>query len=187
VDKRKYVDCIIFEDCAIARPSDIYIIEEQKLNHGGSPISKTIFRTRLQTARQTNGNNRYYSKPVIQEIVSSLAGKAKNRSLFQEVDHPFVASSGKDDDSFKKRAVITELKNCGSLIRNIYTENDDVIAEIETLSGFKGPDLSNLISVDKANIGFSLRMFGRLKESDTMAGVMEVCTPLKAINNSRLM
>ena len=26
-------------------------------------------------------------------------------------------------------------------------------------------------------------MFGRLKESDTMAGVMEVCTPLKAINN----
>jgi len=45
----------------------------------------------------------------------------------------------------------------------------------------KGPDLANVISVDKANIGFSLRMFGRLRPSESMAGVMEVCTPLKAI------
>ncbi len=95
--------------------------------------------------------------------------------------HPFVASNGGNDDSFKKRAVIVELKNCGSIIRNLYIEGKDVIAEIETLSGFRGPDLRNVLVEDKIPIGFSLRMFGRVKPHDTMNGVMEVTTPLKAI------
>ena len=135
MSSKNYKDCIILEQCSVARPNDIYILEEQKINIGDRAVNKIFFRTRLQTACQTNGNNRYYTENVIHEIVDSLKGKAKNRSLFQEVDHPFVATNGKDDDSFKKRAVITELKNCGSLIRNIYTEGRDVIAEIETLSG----------------------------------------------------
>ena len=181
MSSKNYKECIILEQCTVARPSDIYIMEEQKINIGDKAVNKIFFRTRLQSANEKNGNGRFYSNAVINEIVDSLSGKAKNRSLFQEIDHPFVATTSSDDSNFKKRAVITELKNCGSLIRNIYTEGNDVIAEIETLSGFKGPDLSNLIAVDKANIGFSLRMFGRLRPSESMAGVMEVCTPLKAI------
>ena len=173
------------EQCSVARNSDIYIIQEEKVNIGDTSTTKAIFRTKLQTAEERNGNGRWYSRDVVNEIVNGLKGKARDRSLFQEIDHPFVATSGGNDDSFKKRAVITELKNCGSLIRNIYVEGKDVIAEIETLSAFRGPDLRNLIIEDKANIGFSLRMFGRVKPHSTMQGVMEVTTPLRAIKYSR--
>ena len=128
-------DCIILEQCSTVSSRDIYIMEEQKINIGDKAVNKIFFRTRLQTACEKNGNNRYYTENVIHEIVDSLKGKATNRSLFQEIDHPFVATNGGSDDSFKRRAVITELKNCGSLIRNIYCEGKDVIAEIETLSG----------------------------------------------------
>jgi hypothetical protein len=48
--------------------------------------------------------------------------------------HP-ITSSAPGDDSFKKRAAVVEIKNCGSLIRNIYMEGKDIVAEVETLSG----------------------------------------------------
>ena len=134
-NNKGYKDCIILEQCTTVSSRDIYIMEEQKINIGDRPVNKIFFRTKLQTANERNGNGRFYTTEVINEIVDSLKGKAKNRSLFQEIDHPFVATNGGNDDSFKKRAVITELKNCGSLIRNIYVEHNDVIAEIETLSG----------------------------------------------------
>jgi hypothetical protein len=45
----------------------------------------------------------------------------------------------------------------------------------------KGPDLRNIIMEDKANIGFSVRMFGKLKPHPTIQEVVEVITPLKPI------
>jgi hypothetical protein len=180
-NSKLYKNVIIFESACVARNSDIHIIHEEKVNINDKRADKIFFRTKLQEAEQQNGNNRWYSKNIINEIVNGLSPKAKNRSLFMEVDHPFVSSNGPNDDSFKKRAVITELKNSGSLIRNIYVDGKDVIAEVETLSGFRGPDLRNLIVEDKANIGFSLRMFGRLKPHATLEGVNEVTMPLKAI------
>ena len=48
-------------------------------------------------------------------------------------------------------------------------------------SKVKGPDLHNLIKEDKVNIGFSVRMFGKLKAHPTINEVVEVCTPLKPI------
>lgn len=179
----KYNNVIIMETTSICRPdSDIHVLHEEKINIGDVRGHKAIFRAKLQTMEESNGNGRYYSRDVINEIVNSLKPKVKNRSLLQEIDHPFVASSGASDDSFKKRAVIVELKNCGSMIRDIYVEGKDVIAEIETLSGFKGPDLRNVIVEDKVPIGFSLRMFGRVKPMQNNQNIMEVTTPLKAIN-----
>jgi hypothetical protein len=140
------------EDCVISRHRDMHILHEEKVNYHDHPVNKVIFRTRLQTAEETNSNNRYYPKSTCMEIVNSLKDKAKGRSLFQEIDHPITASFG-DDQNFKRRAAVVEIKNCGSLIRNIYMEGRDIIGEIETLSGFKGPDLANLIKEDKADIG----------------------------------
>jgi hypothetical protein len=50
------------------------------------------------------------------------------------IRHPLTVSAPQDD-SFKKRAAVVEIKNCGSLIRNIYMEGKDIVGEIETLSG----------------------------------------------------
>lgn len=178
----KSKNVIIFENTSVCRPgNDLHVIHEEKINIGDKRASKAIFRAKLQTMEEQNGNGRYYSRNVINEIVDGLKPKTKNRSLLQEIDHPFVASSGVNDDSFKKRAVIVELKNCGSVIRDLYIEGKDVIAEIETLSGFKGPDLRNIIIEDKVPIGFSLRMFGRVKPMEGNPSIMEVTTPLRAI------
>jgi hypothetical protein len=127
---------VIFENTSICHPgNDLHVIHEEKINIGDKRANKAIFRARMQTMEEQNGNGRYYSRNVINEIINSLSPKIKNRSLLQEIDHPFVATSAPNDESFKKRAVIVELKNCGSMIRNLYLEGKDVIAEIETLSG----------------------------------------------------
>jgi len=177
-----YKNVIIFENTSVCSPgNDLCILHEEKLNIGDHRASKAIFRARLQTMEEQNGNGRYYSRNIINEIVNGLKPKIQNRSLLQEIDHPFVATSAPNDDSFKKRAVIVELKNCGSIIRNMYLEGKDVIAEIETLSGFKGPDLRNILVEDKVPIGFSLRMFGRVKPLESNPSIMEVTTPLRPI------
>ena len=86
-----------------------------------------------------------------------------------------------EQEAIKKRAVVVELKNCGSLVSDIFMEGNEVYGIVETLSGFRGPDLRDLIVKDKANIGFSLRMFSRVEPHATLEGVMEVKTPLKPI------
>lgn len=145
---------------------------------------KVVFKARLQTAEEKNQNGRYYKKDICEQIVNLMKPKAKSRSLLQEIDHPLVVVPGTPaeggDMAAKKRAVTIEIKNCGSLIRDIYMEKNDVIGIIETLTAFRGPDLYNLIVNDRVNIGFSLRMFGRLV-MDQANGYMLVQPPLKPI------
>lgn len=163
----------ILESCSTV-PNDCIQILENTDNHG---IPKLIFKARLQTADEHNSNRRYYPRDICQEIVSVLSPKAKGRSLFQEVDHPSVSG---DDIASKSRAVTVRLQNSGTLLRNIYMKGPDVIGEMETLSGFLGPDLYNLIVHDKADIGFSLRMFGKVEmEGDT--GISRVARPIRPI------
>lgn len=85
-NSKQYKDVVIFENTSVAKNSDIHIIHEEKVNVGDRRTSKIFFRTKLQEAEQQNGNNRWYSKSVINEIVNGLSPKAKNRSLFMEVD-----------------------------------------------------------------------------------------------------
>ena len=168
---------ILFESTSTITPDDIVILESESKNRDGT--ERIIFKTKLQTANEINGNRRYYSKDICNNIIENLRPIAKSRSLLQEVDHPFINSS--DADVQKKRAVTVDYKNCGSLIRDIYLENNDIVGEIQTLSGFLGPSLRDLIVKDKVNIGFSLRMLGSVKPHPHMEGVSLVTTPIKPI------
>ena len=166
--------CFILETCSAVSNDCIQLLENTVSKNG---IPKAVFKARLQTADEQNANRRYYPRDICNEIVSVLTPKAKGRSLFQEIDHPSVTS---DDTASKSRAVTVKLQNCGTLLRNIYLKGNDIIGEMETLSGFLGPDLYNLIVHDKADIGFSLRMFGKVEmEGDT--GVSRVSRPIRPI------
>jgi len=146
-------------------PLDLKILKE---NTEPSGVNKAIFKATLQTANENNQNNRYYRPSILQEIVSLLLPKARERRLYQEVDHPSIIPGAMDDSmALKRRAGTVELKNSASLIRNLVFDGKNVIGEIETLTGFRGPDIYNLIVNDRATIGFSLRMFGRIVTDPT--------------------
>lgn len=93
--------------------------------------------------------------------------------------HPMVTSS--DPNVVKRRATTIEIKSCGSLLRNIYMEGKDIYGEIETISGYGGPEIANMILRDKVNIGFSLRALGGVKEHRD--GTIEVLSPIKPEGN----
>lgn len=164
----------LFESTSIVNPSDMVILESKVIAGGGH---KVIFEARLQTLGEVNQNRRYYSVPIGESIVEQLTPKAVSRNLLMEVDHPIPDST--DPNVMKRRASIVEISNCGALIRNIKKRDNEIIGEIETLSGFKGPDLAKLIVDDGVDIGFSLRALGGLDiRSD---GIAEVTLPMRAI------
>lgn len=91
--------------------------------------------------------------------------------------HPFVQTG--DANILKRRAGSIEIKNACALLRRIYMEGTDIIGEIETLSGFKGPDLASIVMYDKVNIGFSLRALGAVDQRPD--GTIVVLEPIKPI------
>jgi hypothetical protein len=168
---------IILDEVYDAEKNNITILEQSEPS---SNSRKVVFKAILQTLEEKNQNGRYYSMEIGREIVSALKPKAKSRSLFQEVDHPTEILNSQDDPmSVKRRMVTVVMKNAGALIRDIYIDKNNIIGEIETLSGFRGPDIYNLVVNDKANIGFSLRMFGR--EVRDANGTIKVDKPIKPI------
>lgn len=159
----------LIEQTTMVSPSQIEILTETKTRDG---YSKIIFKSRLQEHSVTNKNGRVYPKLVCENIVSRLAPRAKSRNMFMEVDHPIFFEGSNDPEQLKKRAGIVELKNCGAVCRNISMKDNCIIGEIETLSGFKGPDIANVILNDKIDIGFSLRALGGVNKLDN--GILEV-------------
>jgi len=77
---------------------------EEGIGNDGSP--KVVFKAILQTADEKNQNGRIYSRAVCESIVNQLSGKAKERSLLMEVDHPMVVSN--DPNMTKRRATTVE-------------------------------------------------------------------------------
>lgn len=148
----------ILEQTSVVPHSDIDILEEQRTSDG-SP--KCVFRARLQEANVQNQNKRKYSPVVCESITEQLGPKATARNLLMEIDHPMFGAG--DPMQQKRRATVVEIKNCGSLLRDITFKDNQIIGEIETLSGFRGPDLANLILKDKVDIGFSLRALGSVE------------------------
>lgn len=164
----------IFETTNTVRNQDIEILEETSLGGGKFKISG---RALLQEAEVKNNNKRFYSTPICESIVNQLAPKAASRSLLMEIDHPLFVSE--NPDVLKKRAAIVEINNCGALLREIGFSNRQIYGIFETLSGFKGPDLYNLIVKDKVDVGFSLRALGAV---ETLAdGTMVVKDPIRPI------
>ena len=92
-------------------------------------------------------------------------------------DHPLFGIS--DPQQLKRRAGIVEIRNCGAYISDISYKGNQVIGEIQTLSGFQGPSLANLITKDKIDIGFSLRALGSVEPLTD--GTLDVKMPLRAI------
>jgi len=148
----------ILEQTSVVPHSDIQILEEQR-TPDGSP--KCIFRARLQEANVQNQNKRKYTPVVCESITDQLSPKASARNLLMEIDHPMFGAG--DPMAQKRRATVIEIKNCGSLLRDVSFKNNQIMGEIETLSGFRGPDLANLILKDKVDIGFSLRALGSVE------------------------
>jgi hypothetical protein len=124
---------VVFEITSKPNIADLTIIKEEY--NKDTKTNKVVFKTVLQTIDEVNQNKRYYSEKVGNHIIEELKPKATARSLFQEIDHPFTA--GSDADVQKRRSANIELKNCGSLIREIYRDGSNIIGEVETLSGLK--------------------------------------------------
>jgi len=171
-DNKRYN--FIFERTSVVRNHDIEILEETDIGGGKAKIAA---RATLQESEVKNRNNRYYPASICESIVNQLAPKAQSRSLLMEVDHPLFVSS--DPEVLKKRASIIEINNCGALIREIGFKNRQIYGIFETLSGFKGPDLYNLITKDKVDIGFSLRALGAVETLQD--GTILVKDPIRPI------
>lgn len=165
----------IFECTTVVNRDNLNIIQEGKTPEGRP---KASFITRLQEANVQNANKRFYSDTICESIVNQLQPKASGNSLLCEVDHPmFVA--GNDPNTLKKRAAIVELKNCGAKIRKLSYSDSQIFGEVETLTGFRGPDVANLILNDGVDIGFSLRALGGVKPmQDGSLAVQSPITPI---------
>lgn len=163
----------ILEETNVVSFDDLKILEESTVN--GKP--KLAFEASLQYANEKNNNRRIYSTTICESIVNTLSPKSNNRSLLMEIDHPMFVSS--DPDILKKRAGIVEVNNSAAVLRKISFKNGQILGEIETLSGFKGPDLANLITKDRINIGFSLRALGSVEPLSD--GTLMVKSPIMPI------
>jgi hypothetical protein len=162
--------------------TDMEIFESSIPTPTGHPIHKARFRVILQESDVRNQNGRIYDNKICNAIVEALKPKVESRSLFQEVDHPMILM--KDDDGLlsKKRAIIVEMKNCGSILTEIFRDGRKIIGIVETLSSFLGPDLFKLVVEDKAGIGFSLRSFGRVITEESSGEVLHrVTEPIRPI------
>ncbi len=164
----------IFENTSSIPSDQVKILEEATDERGNTKIA---FETRLQTADERNQNGRIYSKRVCENITTQLSNRAKKGSLMMEIDHPMFISDS--PQTLMKRAAVVEVNNSAAKLRKVYMRGNDIIGEVETLSGFKGPDFANLVVKDKVNIGFSLRALGSVEPMND--GTLMVKTPIKPI------
>lgn len=162
-----------YETTSIVPNNDIEILETKSIPNSKSP--KVVFEAQLQDSNKKNANGRYYDTDICNEILNVLKPKAQSRALLQEVDHPIVNSN---DDAGRKRAITISVKNAGTLIRDLHMSNGNIVGEMETLSGFLGPDVAHLLVDDKVDIGFSLRMFGKLVKEHNMVRVARPIRPV---------
>jgi len=163
----------LYETTSIVSNNDIEILETKTIPNSKSP--KVVFEAQLQDSNKKNANGRYYDTDICNEIINVLKPKAKARALLQEVDHPIVDAS---DAMGRKRAITISVKNAGTVIRDLHMSNGNIIGEMETLSGFLGPDIAHLLIDDKVDIGFSLRMFGKLINENNMVRVTRPIRPV---------
>jgi hypothetical protein len=166
--------CFLFEVTSQVSPSKVKIIDETVDENGSAKI---VFETILQTANERNGNRRIYSRQICESIVKHLTIKTKQNSLMMEIDHPMFVSDS--PETLKKRAAVVEINNCAAKLRKVFMRGNDIIGEVESLTGFRGPDFANLVARDKVNIGFSLRALGSVEPLTD--GTLMVKEPIRPI------
>jgi hypothetical protein len=171
---------LIFEEATFTDNSKFRFINENNEVVKGIPTkSKKIkLLVKLQNLNDINGNSRFYSDTAGSTIIKVLENKSKNRCLFSELDHPIVDP---ETEIGRKRATTPLITNSGAIITDIRKDGNDIVGVVETLTGFRGPELRDLIVEDRVNIGFSLRMFAKLKKHPKYDEVMEVVAPFRPI------
>lgn len=178
----------LYEQTKTVSAHNLEILSESSV--GGKP--KFAFNTVLQESGVKNQNKRIYSQSICEGIVSKLMPKVDNRSLLMEIDHPLFVSA--DKEVLQRRSTVVEMNNCAAVIRKLKFHNGQILGEVETLSGFKGPDLAGLIK-DGVNFGFSLRALGSVQQlSDGSINVIEPMIPITydavsspSYNNARIL
>lgn len=168
----------IYEQCLTPKNSrsskNIEILQETVVNNK----SAIKFRSNLMEADVRNQNKRTYDTSICETIVQKLLPKARSNSLLSEIDHPMFVSE--DPKTLQRRSTIVELANCAALIKDLrfVPRTKQIIGEMQTLTGFKGPDLANIIR-DQVDIGFSLRALGSVQEMSD--GSVKVVNPIVPI------
>jgi len=153
---------IIFEQAHI---SEVNLLEES-VTPGGQ--YKLVFRAKLQEADVVNNNKRVYPAETLQQVYIQLKGKALDRKLVGELDHP--QPQGDQASKIKRSSTISLEKAC-ILIRELEWDGNAIYGVCETLSNRAGMDAYGLLK-DRVTVGFSLRAFGETrKRSD---GTVEV-------------
>ena len=162
----------LYEQTKVVNSNSLEILSESSTVEGKRKYS---FNTVLQESDVKNQNKRIYSQSICEGIVGKLMPKVQNRSLLCEVDHP--GQSG-DKEALQRRSTIVEVNNCCAVIRKLRFHNGQILGELESLSGFKGPDLAGLIH-DGVNFGFSLRALGSVQQlTDGTVRVVEPMIPI---------
>ena len=135
---------------------------------------KVYFKACLQTYDEINQNHRMYPKRVLKEGMDDLDNKIKNRSCFNELDHPFK----KGDRNFDiQRQTTVILEKVSHLVTNYEFVGNKLIGEMETTRTPCGYILYGLIK-DRAGVGFSMRGMGELERRGSYN---EVQSPLTII------
>ncbi len=162
---------IIFEQAYSG--GEVQLIEESILPSGQY---KCVFRAKLQEADVVNNNRRVYPAETLQQVYIQLKGKAAERKLVGELDHP--QPQGDQSSKIKRSSTISLEKAC-FLIRELEWDGNSIYGICETLSNRPGMDLYALLK-DKVTIGFSLRAFGETRKRPD--GITEVLAKgLKAL------
>jgi len=164
----------LYEQVKTVSSQNLEIISEAVVS--GRPKYK--FQSYLQEADTLNQNKRRYDQSICESIVDKLSSKIQNKSLLMEIDHPLFVSS--DPEVLKRRSTIVEINNSAAKINSMKFDKGKILAEVTTLTGFKGPDLAHLIQ-DDVNFGFSLRALGSVQQLTD--GTMKVVQPMIPINN----
>ncbi len=154
---------IIYES---AYATDIQLLEETAIPGGQY---KLVFRAKLQEADVVNNNKRVYPAETLQAVYTQLKGKAAERKLIGELDHPQTLTS--DQASKIKRSSTISLEKSCIIIRELEWDGSAIYGVCETLSNRAGLDLYGLLK-DNVTIGFSLRAFGETRRRPD--GITEV-------------
>jgi len=126
---------------------------------------KIRFKAVLQSFDKLNRNGRIYPKHKMVKAVEELKYFVQNRELLGEFGHP-------ENVVTPERLFVIHPQHISHIIRNIWMEGDLVVGEIET-TGPWGPHLAKLI-LDKANVGFSGRIYVSKWDRDYKTGAIRV-------------
>jgi len=126
---------------------------------------KIRFKAVLQSFDRLNRNGRIYPKHKMVRAVEELKYFAQNRELLGEFGHPEHVVT-------PERLFVIHPQHVSHIIRNIWIEGDLVVGDIET-TGPWGPHLAKLV-LDKANIGFSGRIYVSKWDRDYKTGAIRV-------------